>query len=181
MDLTSLSKFLSYVLRHHPESIGLELDDNGWADVSALINKAQAEGKPLDRGIIERIMDHGSKQRFILSEGGDYIRAGYGHSVDLDLQLKPQKPPNELYHGTARRNVDSIMEQGIKSGSRNFVHLSASQEDAQNVGSRHGSAVILLVNADMMADKGFDFYQSDSEPDIWLTKKVPPEFVEPKQ
>lgn len=181
MDLTSLSKFLSYVLRHHPESIGLELDHNGWADVSALISKAQAEGKPLDRDILEQIMEHGSKQRFILSEDGEYIRAGYGHSVDLDLQLKPQKPPKELYHGTAHRNVDSIMEQGIKPGSRNFVHLSATQEEAQNVGSRHGSAVILLVNAVMMADKGFNFFQSESEPDIWLTKKVPSEFVEPKQ
>ncbi len=177
MDLISLSKFLSYVLRHHPESIGLKLDKNGWAAVDELISKAQEEGKPINRDTICQIMSQGSKQRFILSKNSEYIRAGYGHSIDVDLQLKPKAPPEELYHGTARRNVDSIMRQGIKPGNRNFVHPSATIDDAKSVGSRHGKPVILKVNAEPMK-QDHNFYQSESEPGIWLTGKVPPEFVD---
>lgn len=178
MNLTSLSKFLSYVLRHHPESIGLSVDANGWAEVSELISKAQAEGKPLDRGTLREVMNHGSKQRFILSENESYIRAGYGHSIDVDLQMKSKTPPEVLYHGTAKRNVDSIIAEGLRAGSRNFVHLSATIDEARKVGSRHGAPVILNIASARMAGAGYDFYQSESEPSIWLTNRVPAEFVE---
>lgn len=177
-DLTSLSKFLSYVLRHHPEEIDLELDKNGWAEVQELIRKAKKHGKSLSHKILKKIIQHGSKQRFILSEDGKHIRAGYGHSIDVDLELKPTSPPDKLYHGTAKKNEQSILLNGIHAGSRNFVHLSATREEARSVGSRHGSPVILTVKAKQMSQKGFDFYQSKSEPGIWLTKKVPAEFVE---
>ena len=120
MDLKSLSKFLSYVLRHHPEAVDLKLDENGWAKVSEVISKAQQEGKPLDRDILGQIMAQASKQRFILSDDGKYIRAGYGHSIDVNLELKAQLPPERLYHGTAKRNIDAIMAQGIRPGSRNL-------------------------------------------------------------
>lgn len=177
-DLTSLSKFLSYVLRHHPEDIGLKLNENGWAQVSELINKSEKHGKALSRDILEQMMQHGSKQRFILSEDGTCIRAGYGHSIDVDLELKPTSPPEELYHGTAKNNVQSIIAEGIHSGSRNLVHLSATCDEARNVGSRHGFPVIITVQAKQMSRQGYDFYQSESEPGIWLTRKVPPDFVE---
>lgn len=177
MNLTSLSKFLSYVLRHHPESIGLVVDQNGWVEVSELISKAQKEGKSIDRQTLRRVIEHASKQRFILSDDANYIRAGYGHSIDVDLQLKPQAPPQELYHGTAQRNVDSILAEGLRAGSRNFVHLSATRDEARNVGSRHGAPVILTVQARMMSESSYNFYQSQSEPDIWLTKQVPAKFL----
>lgn len=177
MSLTSLSKFLSYVLRHHPESIGLTLDNNGWANIAALIEKAEREGKKMDRSTINEILEHGKKRRFIISDDGKYIRAGYGHSVDVDLQIKAQEPPSILYHGTAKQNVKPILAEGIKSGGRNFVHLSATQEEARNVGRRHGPPVILTVKAVDMSQAGYAFYQSESEASIWLTKKVPPEYV----
>ena len=178
MDLASLSKFLSYVLRHHPESIGLELDANGWAKLSELIHKAQQNGRSLDRDLLKKVMDHGSKQRFILSENGNYIRAGYGHSIEIDLQLKPKVPPGILYHGTAKKNVQSIFVEGIHSGSRNFVHLSATQNEARKVGNRHGPPAILSIQARRMSEQGSNFYQSESESEIWLTSHVPPEYVE---
>lgn len=177
MDLTSISKFLSYILRHHPESIGLQLDNNGWAQVSELIEKARKEGRSLNRNALEKVMQHGSKNRFIFSEDGNYIRAGYGHSIDVNLQMKSKAPPKELYHGTAQKNRKSILQDGIHSGSRNFVHLSATRDDAKHVGSRHGEPVILIVKAREMSRRGHDFYQSESEPDIWLTKKVPAAYV----
>lgn len=178
MDLRSYSKFLSYVLRHHPEEIGLTVDENGWAEISELISKSQNHGKSLDRKIIEQVIRQGSKQRFIISQDGQYIRAGYGHSVDVDLQMKPQSPPQQLYHGTAQKNAASILSDGIKARSRNFVHLSVTVDEARNVGGRHGTPIILAVLSKQMSSAGHDFYQSESEESIWLTSYVPPEFIE---
>jgi len=176
-DLKSISKFLSYVLRHHPESINLELDDNGWAEIDDLIRKAQNHGKSLNKSLLHKVLQKEGKQRFILSENGDYIRAGYGHSIDVNLQLEAREPPEHLYHGTADRNVASIMREGIHSANRNFVHLSAQESDARKVGSRHGSPVVLTVYAGKMHKAGYLFYQSESEAGIWLTSTVPAEYV----
>ncbi|TYP93654.1 putative RNA 2'-phosphotransferase [Fodinibius salinus] len=176
--LRSLSKFLSYVLRDHPESIGLSVDENGWASVDKLIHKAKEEGKKLNYNRLHDIISHGSKQRFILSEDGNYIRAGYGHSIDVDLQLRAQQPPEILYHGTAQRNADNILAEGLHSANRNLVHLSVHKADAHQVGARHGESVILRVNSIKMARKNYDFYQSESEPSIWLTKYVPAKFID---
>lgn len=177
MDTKAASKFLSYVLRHHPESIGIEIDENGWAKVSALIEKAQNAGRSIDREVIIRIIQNSNKQRFILSSDENYIRAGYGHSIDVDLQLKPKIPPEMLYHGTARQNITSILTDGIKARSRNFVHLSATIDEAHNVGSRHGKPGIFVVFSERMTRNGYDFYQSQSEESIWLTSYVPPEYL----
>lgn len=176
-DLVATSKFLSYLLRHHPEGIGLELDENGWANIGELIQKAEKNGRSISRNEINQILGKGAKRRFILSEDGEYIRAGYGHSIDVDLELKPTAPPDELYHGTAKKNLSSIVAEGIHPGSRNFVHLSTTYDDAQLVGSRHGKHIILTVHAKQMSQEGFDFYQSENESCIWLTKKVPPAFL----
>jgi len=176
--LKSTSKFLSYVLRHHPESIGVEMDDHGWVTVSELIEKANKSGRLIDRQTIHQLIENNAKQRFILSDDENFIRAGYGHSVNVDLQLHPPKPPQTLFHGTAAQNIDSILDQGIHSASRNFVHLSMTQKEAQNVGSRHGKPAILTVAAQAMYDNGYTFYQSDSEAGIWLVKYVPAEYVD---
>ena len=177
-ELTSLSKFLSYVLRHNPESIDLQVDDNGWASVEELIRKGRRDGRKISRELIQDVMKSGSKQRFMLSEDRRYIRAGYGHSIEVDLQLRPQTPPRKLYHGTAKDHVESILERGLQPGSRNFVHLSADRSDARQVGSRHGTPVILTLRAARMHDEGFEFYQSETEPGIWLTASVPPVYIE---
>lgn len=178
--LIRTSKFLAYVLRHHPESIGLELDPRGWAHLPSLIEKANRSGKNLSRELIRKIIDNSEKQRFRLSDDGSYIRAGYGHSVDVDLELEPQQPPDLLYHGTARHNLDSILEQGLHPAGRNLVHLSANRKVARAVGSRHGKPHILEIRARQMYESGHSFYRSDSEPGIWLTEKVPPGFIDPK-
>lgn len=117
------------------------------------------------------------KKRFILSEDENHIRAGYGHSIDVDLQLRPKTPPDLLYHGTAKRNVSPILEEGIRPGNRNFVHLSATRGEAKNVGSRHGHPVILEIQAKQMHGDGYDFYQSESEKGIWLVSYVPAGFI----
>lgn len=175
---TKASKFLSYILRHHPDTIGLEIDPQGWAHLPSLIEKAQHHGRSLTRELIEQVMQDGDKQRFTLSDDGNYIRAGYGHSIDVDLDLEPTPPPGLLFHGTAKRNVDSILSEGLNPGSRNLVHLSDNKQDAVDVGSRHGSPQVLTIRSGQMYEAGNPFYQSDSEPNIWLVDEVPPRFIE---
>ena len=177
-DLTSTSKFLSYVLRHHPESIGVHLDRQGWASVDELIEKSRKKGRRITLETIKKVISSGSKQRFVLSPDDCFIRAGYGHSIDVDLGLEPECPPPTLYHGTARRNLDSIRQKGLRAGSRNYVHLSADRSDAKSVGVRHGKPVILKIRAEEMYREGIPLYRSDSEPGIWMVESVPPMYIE---
>ena len=156
----------------------MELDRHGWAHLPTLFQRARREGTPLTREVIKKVMAESSKQRFRISEDGMYIRAGYGHSVDVELNLDPTTPPALLYHGTARRNLEGIRDEGVHSGSRNLVHLSAQKADARTVGQRHGKPVILVVRAEEMYREGHPFYQSESEPGIWLVEYVPPEFLD---
>lgn len=176
--LKNTSKFLSYVLRHHPEAIGLQLDEYGWAHIPTLIRQAQKEGRDLNREKLLELLRSATKKRFILSEDENYIRAGYGHSFPVELTSEPQQPPEILYHGTARKNLESIEKQGIHSAGRNYVHLSATPEDARAVGRRHGQPAVLPVAAGKMHEEGFSFYRSESEEDIWLVKEVPPPFIQ---
>src|SRR6186713_1163201 len=123
-DLVHLSKFLSLVLRHKPEEIGLTLDPNGWAGVDDLIRLANARGRPLTRPLLEQIVAGNDKKRFAFSADGERIRASQGHSVEVDLALSPAAPPELLYHGTATRFLASIREGGLIKGKRQHVHLS---------------------------------------------------------
>ena len=174
---TKISKFLSYILRHHPEDIGLDVDARGWAHLPSLISKAQNNGRSISKKQIMEVMEKSDKQRFTLSDDGEYIRAGYGHSIDVELGLEPKSPPVQLFHGTAQQNVVSILETGLQPQDRTHVHLSDNIADAQAVGSRHGQPQILGVQAQKMYAAGFPFYQSDSEPAIWLVQKVPPKYI----
>lgn len=166
-----ISKFLSYVLRHAPETIGLRLDANGWADVDELLTKAKKAGKRLDLDTLRAVVAENDKQRFTLSEDGRRIRAAQGHSVVVDLGLEPSVPPALLYHGTASRNLDAIFAEGLKPGRRQQVHLSLDPETARKVGERHGKATVLAVSAERMHGDGYQFFRADNG--VWLTDHVP--------
>jgi putative RNA 2'-phosphotransferase len=174
--LVRTSKFLSLVLRHKPEAIGLTLDPEGWADVDELIALAGREGRSLSRGLIARVVATNDKQRFALSPDGSKIRANQGHSVDIDPGLAPVVPPDILFHGTATRFLDSIRAQGLIPGSRLHVHLSADEATALKVGRRHGRPVVLTVRSGAMHAAGMAFYRSENG--VWLTDRVPAEFLE---
>ncbi len=169
------SKFLSLVLRHQPEEIGLKLDREGWAVVDELIARVNQHGVDLDRTVVDEIVESSSKDRFEISPDGDRIRARYGHSLDVDLGYQPQEPPPTLYHGTARRFLESIQQEGLKPQGRSCVHLSSTTESARQVGRRHGKPVILRVDAGRMHEDGFTFYAPSDN--IWLAKEVPPEYI----
>jgi putative RNA 2'-phosphotransferase len=170
-----LSKFLSLVLRHHPERIGLLLDREGWADVEDLLTRARAAGVPLTREVLEQVVRDNDKQRFALDVENGRIRANQGHSVEVDLGLATSSPPSLLYHGTARGSLASIRRSGLRAGSRRHVHLSATPETARTVGSRHGVPVVLAVESGRMADDGRSFYRSANG--VWLTDRVDVDYL----
>lgn len=173
---TRTSKFLSLLLRHQPEAIGLTIDPQGWADVDELIAKANATGRnSLTRAEIEQVVATNPKQRFDLSSDGRRIRANQGHSIDVDLQLESVEPPATLFHGTATRFLEPIMAQGLVRRSRQHVHLSADRDTASTVGTRHGKLAMLQVDAAAMHAAGHEFFLSKNN--VWLTDHVPAEFL----
>ena len=174
--LVKTSKFLSLVLRHAPETIGLSLDANGWAEVDQLLAQAASHGKAITRAQLDAVVANDSKTRYAFSMDGLRIRANQGHSLAaVYIGLPPAMPPAVLYHGTASRFVESIREQGLRPGSRNHVHLSATEDTAVNVGSRHGKPVVLSIDTAAMLAQGHLFYLSANG--VWLTDAVPAAFI----
>lgn len=169
------SKFLSLILRHQPEVVGITLDEQGWVDVNTLLAAMQAHGEPLTRAGLEQVVAENNKKRFAFDETGERIRASQGHSVEVELGYEPQTPPDVLYHGTAKDNVDGILAKGIERRARHQVHLSADTPTALNVGARHGAPVLLRILAKEMHTAGHAFYCSANG--VWLTDFVPAEFV----
>ena len=175
-DLVKVSKFLSLVLRHQPERIGLDLDANGWADIAHLVERAAAHGMPLTIELILEVVATSDKQRFALDADQGRIRANQGHSVDVDLGVEPVEPPPILFHGTAARSIAAIRTAGLKPGQRRHVHLSPDAATATKVGSRHGKPVVLRVLSGRLWALGSQFFRSANG--VWLTDAVPAEFIE---
>ena len=174
MDLNKTSKFISLILRHKPEMIGISLDEHGWASVSELI-EGISKKQYIDMAMLEKIVATDSKQRYSFNEDKTLIRANQGHSIPVDVELPVKKPPVILYHGTGEKYVTSIDEQGLIPKSRLYVHLSGDESTAKVVGSRHGKPVIYEIRASQMYNDGYVFYQSVNG--VWLTKSVPVKYM----
>ena len=176
MSLKETSKFISLILRHKPETIGISLDEHGWADVQEMIQGINAAGNHhLDSELLEEIVRTDEKQRYSFNEDHTLIRANQGHSIPVDVELEKKTPPALLYHGTGEKYTASIDEQGLIPKSRLYVHLSSEPEIARKVGSRHGKPVIYAVDCATMAEDGFSFYLSVNN--VWLTKEVPARYL----
>ncbi len=174
MDLTKTSRFISLILRHKPETIGIALDEHGWAKVAELIDGI-FKTQYIDMAMLEKIVATDNKQRFSFNEDKTLIRANQGHSISVDVELPEKKPPVVLYHGTGEKYVSSIDEQGLIPKSRLYVHLSKDEQTAKTVGSRHGKPVIYEIHADEMYEDGYQFYLSVNG--VWLTKSVPTKYM----
>ena len=175
MDIEKLSKFISLILRHKPEEVGITLDEHGWANVEDLINGISDSGRKIDKDVLEEIVRTDNKQRYSFNEGKTKIRANQGHSVPVVIDFKELEPPDTLYHGTATKSIEGIYARGIKPMSRLYVHLSKDFETAKQVGSRHGECVVLIVNAKRMYEDGVKFYLSENG--VWLTEYVDPKYI----
>lgn len=170
------SRFLSRVLRHAPASVGLVLDDAGWADVDALLDAARRHGHPLDRAVLDEIVVTNDKRRFAYDDTRHRIRASQGHSIDVDLGLVPVEPPARLYHGTATRHLHAILREGLRPGRRRHVHLSTDVATARQVGARHGLPAVLGVRAHALHAAGHPFFRADNG--VWLVDRVPRAFID---
>ena len=170
--LKDTSKFISLILRHKPGTIGISLDEHGWADVQELIAGINASGNhQLDMDLLEEIVRTDEKQRYSFNEDHTLIRANQGHSIPVDVELEEMIPPAILYHGTGEKYVASIDREGLIPKSRLYVHLSSDEETARKVGSRHGKPVIYTVDGAAMTADGYQFFLSANH--VWLTKAVP--------
>ena len=174
-DTTRISKFLSLVLRHQPQLIGINLDEQGWVNVDKLLKQAHQHGQLITMEVLNHVVETNAKKRFAFSGDKQRIRASQGHSVKVALGYEPQVPPEVLYHGTGSQSVESILKSGLEKRSRQHVHLSADIDTAIKVGSRHGKPVVLNVLASEMNRKGYVFYLSANG--VWLTDEVPPAFL----
>ncbi|MEI9866318.1 MAG: RNA 2'-phosphotransferase [Limisphaerales bacterium] len=170
------SKFLSLVLRHEPERIGLKLGDAGWVGVTELLEAMNRHGVALPLDQLKHVVATSDKKRFALSEDGSQIRANQGHSVEVDLQYLPKTPPEILYHGTATRFLDGIRQDGLQRMERHDVHLSAETKVTVQVGSRHGKPVLLVIRAGEMHRAGHVFRCSTNG--VWLVDNVPAQFID---
>ena len=176
MDVVRISKRLSFVLRHRPDSVGLTLGPAGWVDVEELLAALARNGLRLTRGELDAVVAGNDKQRFAFDESGTRIRASQGHSVPVVLGYGPATPPDVLFHGTVQRFLPAILADGLRPGNRHAVHLSRDAETATTVGGRRGRPVVLRVDAAAMAADGHLFTVSANG--VWLTDAVPVRYLQ---
>jgi len=173
--LASYSKLLSYVLRHRPDEVGLELDPHGWVDAGELLSALHQRESAWTQDLLQRVVETNANRRFELSSDGARIRARQGHSVPVNLELEALAPPDLLFHGTVGTVLDRIRTEGLKKMQRHHVHLSADVDTARRVGGRRGRAIVLEVDAAGMHERGHPFYVTSNG--VWLTDHVPPDLI----
>jgi len=178
MDDVRLSKFLSLVLRHEPQKIGIRLDKGGWVEVKRLLAACKCHGVPLTRERLEHVVVSSDKQRFAFDRFRIRIRANQGHSVPVELGYERKVPPEFLFHGTTEKFLSSIRLEGLRKGKRHHVHLSSDEATARKVGERRGRPVVLTVRAGDMYRVGHQFFFSANG--VWLVESVPPIFLNPE-
>lgn len=175
MNLQNISKYMSLILRHKPEVIGICIDEHGWANVEKLIQGIAKNNHGFNMEALEEIVKTDNKQRYSFNDDKTLIRANQGHSIQVDVELEEKEPPNVLYHGTGEKYVASIDQDGLIPKSRLYVHLSKDVKTARAVGRRHGKEIIYSVNSAQMYKDGYKFYLSKNG--IWLTKKAPMKYL----
>jgi len=171
-----ISKLLSLILRHKPQTIGLSIDENGWAEIDELISKLNQHGHSCSKATLEEIVTTNDKQRFAFDATHTRIRANQGHSINVDVEMETKEPPAFLYHGTVKKFLEKIRTGGLQKMKRQHVHLSKDKETAQKVGSRRGEAIILTVQSGKMHTDGMVFYLSSNG--VWLTDHVPEQYID---
>ena len=171
-----LSKFLSMLLRHKPETLNLKIDDNGWTDVNILITKINAQGHNINQSDIDQVVINSDKKRFSFNSDKTKIKANQGHSIKVKLYFKTKIPPTILYHGTQASNKIIIRKKGINKMKRHHVHLSSDLDTAIKVAKRRGpDIVIFTIDTKTMVKDNIKFYISDNE--VWLTDFIDPKYI----
>ena len=175
----NISVYISYLLRHNPMDIGLEMDEHGWVSVEAMIDGINQKGKyVIDLEKLEHIVKHDNKGRYRFNDNHTKIKACQGHSVPwVQPQMELIPPPKYLYHGTTTLAVEQIMESGaISKMSRHAVHMQAELKSAWKSAIRwHQTPVVLKINAEEMSKNGYSFGKTEN--DVWCTELVPTMYI----
>lgn len=167
------SRWVSYVLRHNPTRYGLEPDKNGYVDLQAFFAIAKKRYPSVDHDDLKKIIETTGINRFEMTE--NRLRARYGHSIAIEPAAKPALPPDFLYHGTTREQLDSIPAEGLNPSARRMIHLSESIEDAKRVAQRKtDQPAVICVEARKAHESGIKFYQ---EGNLYLSQHIPPQFL----
>ncbi|MDF2596528.1 MAG: 2-phosphotransferase [Anaerocolumna sp.] len=176
MNFSELSKEISYALRHAPWEYELEMDENGYVPLEQLLFSLHLTSKwenITEKDLLEMI-EKSEKKRHEIYDGK--IRAFYGHSIPMKIGKEEKMPPHILYHGTARRFIDSIVTNGLLPQSRQYVHLSQDIETAESVGKRHDiKPCILIINSLKAWKDGIKFYYGNEK--VWLADIVPSKYI----
>jgi putative RNA 2'-phosphotransferase len=173
---TAASKFISLVLRHAPERVGLALDAGGWVEVDTLLAALARAGTKLSRRELDALVEGpADKRRFTYDVSRRRVRASHGHSVEVSLDYEPKAPPELLFHGTVARFLDAIAAEGIARQARQHVHLSETSAAAVEVARRRGAPLVLRIAAGAMARDGHVFFPAPNG--IWLTEAVPARYL----
>lgn len=170
INLTKLSRYISFVLRHHPEEIGATVNEQGWMKVDELLKGMKAKGKYINKTILEEIVFTDEKQRYHFNEDHTMIRAAQGHSIPVYIDMEIKIPPRYLYHGTSKQNYEKIKVTKLKKMNRLYVHLSKDVKTACQVGKRHGLPVVLVLDTKAMLKDGYQFYVAANG--VWLCDDV---------
>ena len=174
--LEELSKEISYALRHAPWEYKLEMNEVGWVPVEQLLDSLHRTEKwsSICEADLNEMIEKSEKKRHELA--GGKIRAFYGHSMPMKILKEDKMPPNVLYHGTARRFVESISKNGLLPQSRQYVHLSQDIETAEKVGKRHDDKpCILIIDAKTAWNDGIKFYFGNEK--VWLADAIPSIYI----
>lgn len=180
MSNVKLSIHLSYLLRHAPWTVGLEMDRHGWVSADELIRRVNEAGKyRLSRELLEQIVAGDEKGRYRFSPDGKRIKACQGHSIEwVEPELTICEPPQYLYHGTTAQAYQSICKSGaIDKMKRHAVHMQAQPEQAWKSAARrrNQTPVVLKIDAGRMHADGFQFGVSDNQ--VWCTDSVPAAYI----
>jgi len=170
----SISKFMSLILRHKTKDFGLKFDPYGFISIEDLAKALKRSYPDITPSQIEFVALHCPKQRFEIK--GNKIKARYGHSLKIDLDTKPQKPSQFLYHGTSPSFVQKIKNDGLKPMRRQYVHLSKTKKQAIQVGKRRSyRPCVFKISAERAFEKGTKFYDMG---EVVLAEEISPEFLE---
>lgn len=179
MSMKRLSVYISYLLRHQPEAIGLAMDPHGWVSVAELIEKINAAGRyHITESILDEVVRTDNKGRFRYSEDGMRVKACQGHSISwVEPELTICQPPEYLYHGTTEESWQKIRENGyISRMSRHAVHMQSEEAKAWQSAKRwHRTPVVLKIDAAAMYSDGIVFSVSDNG--VWCTETVPTKYI----
>jgi putative RNA 2'-phosphotransferase len=180
-NFNKISKVISHALRHEPEKYGLTLDEKRFVPIDLLVESLRKHESGLEaitRDDIIQVITSSDKKRHEIVHNN--IRALYGHSCISIIEQIAVSPPNRLFHGTSRKYLNSILQNGLQPMSRKQVHLSTNISTAISVGKRKDNTpIVLQIDAKNAFISGINFYKGND--DVWLADKIPPLFIDPLQ